>query len=48
MAIKAIIANHCQTLPIIANHCQALPIIANQMPIKAIWAIKISAFPPLI
>jgi hypothetical protein len=33
---------------IIGNHWQSLTIIDNQQAIKAIWAIKNSAFSPLI
>jgi len=35
------------TLYLQINHSQSFQIIPNQLTIKAIWAIKNSAFPPL-
>ena len=45
---KIIIGNHWQSLALFDNHWQSLAIFRQSLAIKPIWAIKNSAFPPLL
>jgi hypothetical protein len=45
---EIIVGNHWQSSAIIGNHWQSLAVIGQSLAIWAIWAIKNSAFSPLI
>ena len=42
------LGNHWQSLAIFGNHRQSLAIFGQSLAIKPIWAIKNSAFSPLV